>query len=535
MFTENSIYGIIERVAAKVPQNHAYWFQDRFETYGRLLDRIHIFAKAMIASGIGQHDAVMVILPNCPQVIISMYAANMIGAVICLVHPASSQNDLQDYAEQAKPKIVITTPDRVEMVRTAVGENAIVVATDPMDEIRVAASLQKLQFRRFLYNDRMTSKLNSWNAMMQQYSGVANDKSYGNPEDVAMIVFSGGTTGRQKAVLLSNHNLVALSEVLQKALPVPNENDGFLVLMPNFHLLGIACVLFPVSYGITAVILPQFSAKTFRDAIVASGCTFLVGSPSVYISMMNLSNWQKDDLKGLKMAASAGESLKESTRSSINAFISQHGGSVPVQDAYGMTEVCLIAMEDQNTAQRSVKLTYGTEVLIVDPATRERLVTDTPGEVLVCNPLLQTKYLNEEDNLAAIESINGKTYFKTGDMGYLDNAGNLHINGRIKRMIISGGYNIYPDTIENVINEIPEVRECCVIGVDSENGTQAVKAVMALHQNNQSDRAAYEAQVKNKIISHCRNTLTQYEMPTVFEFVDQLPKTLAGKVAFTKL
>ena len=192
-------------------------------------------------------------------------------------------------------------------------------------------------------------------------------------------------------------------------------------------------------------------------------------------------------------------------------------------------------MEDQNTAQRSVKLTYGTEVLIVDPATRERLVAGTPGEVLVCNPLLQTKYLNEEDNLAAIESINGKTYFKTGDMGYLDNAGNLHINGRIKRMIISGGYNIYPDTIENVINEIPEVRECCVIGVDSENGTQAVKAVMALHQNNQSDRAAYEAQVKNKIISHCRNTVTQYEMPTVFEFVDQLPKTLAGKVAFTKL
>ena len=167
MFTDNSIYGIIERVAAKVPQNYAYWFQDRFETYERLLDRIHIFAKAMIASGIGQHDAVMVILPNCPQAIISMYATNMIGAVICLVHPASSQNDLQDYAEQAKPKIVITTPDRVEMVRTAVGENAIVVATDPMDEIRVAASLQKLQFRRFLYNDRMTSKLNSWNAMMQ--------------------------------------------------------------------------------------------------------------------------------------------------------------------------------------------------------------------------------------------------------------------------------------------------------------------------------------------------------------------------------
>lgn len=535
MFTENSIYGIIERVASKVPQNHAYWFQDRFETYERLLERIHIFAKALIASGIGQHDAVMVILPNCPQAIISMYAANMIGAVICLVHPASSPNDLQDYAEQAKPKIVITTPERLEMVRSVVGENVLIVATELMDELRAAPSVRKMQIRRFLYNERMTSKMNSWNAMMQQYSGAANEKRYDNPEDVAMIVFSGGTTGRQKAVLLSNHNLVALSEVLQKALPVPKENDGFLVLMPNFHLLGIACILFPISYGITAVILPQFSAKTFRNSIVASGCTFLVGSPSVYISMMNLSNWQKDDLKDLKMAASAGESLKESTRSGINAFIRQHGGSVSVQDAYGMTEVCLIAMEDQNTAQRSVKLTFGTEVLIVDSTTRERLLLGTPGEVLVFNPLLQTRYLNEEDNLAAIETISGKTYFKTGDMGYLDNAGNLHINGRIKRMIISGGYNIYPDTIENVINEIPEVRECCVIGVDSENGTQTVKAVMALHQNNQSDRAAYEAQVKNRIISHCRSTLTQYEMPTVFEFVDQLPKTLAGKVAFTKL
>ena len=526
--------------ARKYPDQVALTFQDRDTTYAKLVPQIREAEKAFRAIGIKEGDVVTVCMPNVPQTVVSLYAINAIGAVASMIHPLSAVHEIAFYLKEAQSRTIISLDqfyNKIKKVQELVELDHIIIArvSDALGFVKGTAYkfIKERKFEKFTED----SKLITWKTFLNKAKGCTKDPSVVKKgKDLAVILFSGGTTGVTKGIKLTNLNFNALA--LQTGTMCNKQIQGMTMLaaMPMFHGFGLGvCVHTLMFWGGRSVLVPQVSVKGYSKLLKTAQPNYIAGVPTLYEGITRNKEMDNVDLSCLMGVFSGGDSLSVELKKKLDKFLADHGATVRVREGYGTTECvtasCLTPYNKEK--EGSIGLPYpDTYYKICKPGTTEEVPYGEDGEICLRGPSVMLGYINheEENKKTLVKHEDGFTWLHTGDMGYMDDEGFIYFKQRIKRMIVTSGYNVYPSQLENIIDGIDEVQMSCVIGVPDPYKIQKVKAFVQLKQDIQPSE-----ELKQKILAYCRERIAKYAMPYDIEFREQLPKTLVGKIAYTVL
>ena len=526
--------------ARKYPDQVALTFQERDTTYAQLVPQIVQAEKAFRAIGIKEGDVVTVCMPNVPQTVVSLYAINAIGAVASMIHPLSAVHEIAFYLKEAQSKTLITLDQfyyKVKKVQELVELDHIIIArvSDALGFVKKTAYklLKERKFEKFTES----SKLITWKTFLDKAKECDTDPSVSKKgKDLAVILFSGGTTGVTKGIKLTNLNFNALAMQTGTMCNKPIVGKTMLAAMPMFHGFGLGvCVHTLMFWGGRSVLVPQVSVKGYSKLLKTAQPNYIAGVPTLYEGITRNKEMDNVNLSCLMGVFSGGDSLSVELKKKLDKFLADHGATVRVREGYGTTECvtasCLTPYNKEK--EGSIGLPYpDTYYKICKPGTTEEVPYGQDGEICLRGPSVMLGYINheEENKKTLVKHDDGFTWLHTGDMGYMDDEGFIYFKQRIKRMIVTSGYNVYPSQLENIIDALDEVQMSCVIGVPDPYKIQKVKAFVQLKQD-----IAPSDEIKQKILSYCKERIAKYAMPYDIEFREQLPKTLVGKIAYTVL
>lgn len=538
-YPDCSMVDMVIQAAEKYPDNTAYVYYGHKVTFKNFVKKIEKAARALKNYGVKEGDRVTICMPNTPEGITMVYAVNMVGAVCNMVHPLSSEKELEYYIKVADSKYVLVIDavfDKIYRLRdTAQLERIIVVR--PSDGLGF--------LKKKLYNTLHVKKVRipaSDSRVVLWEDFIANSYFYqGNyheergGSDPAIIMYSGGTTGAPKAVLLSNLNVNA--ESLCDAVTIRQVVQGasVLAILPLFHCFGLGvCIHTPLCQGLTCVLIPAFSHKQFADIIKKNQPSFIVGVPTLFEALVN-TKLKPDDLKCVTAVICGGDTLNQTLRTKVNQYLKDHGSNAKIRVGYGLTEgsgaVCL-SPEDAVSDGIIGAPMPDMDLKIVKNGTLKALPAGEEGEICLSGPLVMMGYLGDEAETAQTLRLHddGKIWLHTGDLGYIGEDGLVYFAQRLKRMIISSGYNIYPTHLESIINSHEAVLTSTVIGIDHPHKGQVPKAFIVL-------KPGYKAgkRLEREVRELLERNIPVYALPVSYEFRDKLPQTLVGKVAFKKL
>lgn len=538
-YPDASVYELVEQSAKKHPEYISYNYYGNKKTYGELLTQIDEVAKAFCSLGVGNRDAVSICMPNTPEAVICFYALNKIGAIANMIHPLSAENEIRHYLNLSESRYIVTIDIAFDKVNHICGQthlkNIIKVSVgDSMPPVMKA--MYYVTKGRKIHTECNENTM-SWKQFLKlgrNYSGGCERKTVGN--DTAAILYSGGTTGYPKGIELTNLNFNALAMQSFEACHCLKEKDRVLAIMPVFHGFGLGICIHTVQYfGGTSILLPQFSAKTFDRLLKKYRPNIIAGVPTLYEALLMNKRLEGYDLSFLKCVISGGDSLSVGLKHKIDSFLKEHGADIQVREGYGLTECvtgsCLTP--EKYYREGSIGVPYPDMYYkIVKPQTDTELDYMQEGEIVISGPTVMKGYLNEEEENARTlkRHGDGRSWMHTGDIGYMDEDGFVYFRQRLKRVIVSSGYNIYPQYIENVIDSHPDVLMSCVIGIDHPYKMQVAKAYIVLKND-----VLLSDGIKQSIKEHCEKNLARYSWPYEYEFRDDLPKTLVGKIAYNEL
>ena len=539
-YFQGSMYDMLKSVADKYPNNIAMDFMGRSTTYRQLLEHVERCAKALKTIGIRENDCVTIAMPNCPQAIAMFYAINMVGGIANMVHPLSSEKEIEFYLNESNSVTVITLDQfyhKIEAIRNNTNIVNVIIASirDELSQpLKTGYMLTEGRKIRKIPDDapviRWQKFLNLSKSCFWRY------KVERKPEDPAVILYSGGTTGTTKGIVLTNLNFNALSQQVIATNPMFRPGDRMLAAMPIFHGFGLGvCIHTMLTQGGRCVLVPRFTAKSYSKLITKYKCNFIAGVPTLYEALLRLPNMEKADLSSLKGVFSGGDSLTIELKKKFDKFLYDHKAVIQIREGYGTTECVTASCLTPPTMHRegSIGLPFpDTYYKIVTPGTDEELPYGEEGEILLAGPTVMREYLHHPEETAQTlrKHADGLTWVYTGDLGVMDADGFVYFRGRRKRMIITSGYNVYPAQLENILEAHEAVQRCCIIGVPDSYKMQKVKAFVMLKPGFPATE-----ETKQSILAHCRKNIAKYAMPYDIEFRENLPTTLVGKVAYRVL
>lgn len=486
-YYRGSLFGAVRKTALRHPQVTALNFLGRKFTYTALMEHIEWFAAALAAQGIRTGDVVAIMLPNCPQAVIAFYAANKLGAIASVIHPLLSGTELQHALQLTGATLLVTMDifydralEATAATRAAIGHSIHIVATRIVDELPFYA---RAVFRfRAKKNDlpphkvadgggttTYTTFIGNGKTLCQSLRGVDSPQREGDlSQQPAAILFSGGTSGTPKGILLSNGNINAETWQIEHTISAPAQpGERILTALPLFHGFGLAvCLHFGLTNALTCMLVPRVTVRDYSKVLVIGKCNYVVGVPTLLGKIMDLPSMARADLSFVKEVVSGGDAIPREMKNRLDAFLEQRGSSAHVREGYGATEcTAAFTVEDPQGGTASIgRPLHGNAVKIIDPATGAELPPGADGELLMCGPtVMQCYWGNPEETANTIElDAQGRRWLHTGDVARIGEDGLVYYRGRIKRMIICSGYNIYPNQIEAELSKLPEVELCCV-------------------------------------------------------------------------
>ena len=539
-YPEGSMYDALKEIEEKYPDFVAFDFMGKRTTYRQLLTGIERCAKALRTIGVRENDRVTIALPNCPQAIYLFYAVNLVGAVANMIHPLSAEKEIEFYLNESESVTAITLDQfyhKFENIRknTKVVNMIIASVKDELSRpIRAGYMLTEGRKIRRIPQDAPVIMWKDFIRMSRHC--FYNYKVERKGDDPAVILYSGGTTGTTKGILLTNRNFNALARQVIAANPMFHPGDKMLAAMPVFHGFGLGvCIHSMLASGGRCILLPRVTPKAYGKAITKNRCNFIAGVPTLFEALLRLPNMEGADLSCLKGVFSGGDSLSPELKKKLDRFLYDHNAVIQVREGYGTTETvtacCLTPPHMFKEGSIGVPFP-DTYIKIVRPGTDEELPYGEEGEILLAGPTVMKEYIRHPEETAKTlrKHADGLTWVYTGDLGTMDPEGFIYFKGRAKRMIVTSGYNVYPAAVENVIDALDFVQMSCVIGVPDPYKMQKVKAFVMLKE----EKPASE-DTKEEILAHCRKHIAKYAMPYDIEFRKELPKTLVGKVAYRML
>ena len=463
----------------------------------------------------------------------------MVGAICNMVHPLSSEKELEYYVKVAESKYVLVIDavfDKIYKLRDIAQLERIIVVR-PSDGL---GFLKKKLYNtlhvkkvRLPANDSRVVLWEDFIANSYFYQGNYHEERSG--ADPAIIMYSGGTTGAPKPVMLSNLNVNAESICDGTVIRQVTPGATVLSILPLFHCFGLGvCIHTPLCKGMGCILIPAFSHKQFGEIIRKNEPNFIVGVPTLFEALIN-AKLKPTDLKSVTAVICGGDALNQTLRDKVNDFLKAHGSSAKIRVGYGLTEgsgaVCLSPENSFSDGIIGAPMP-DTDFKIVKNDTFDEQPVGEDGEICINGPLVMMGYLGDEAETAKTIQLHddGKLWLHTGDIGHLADDGLIYFAQRLKRIIISSGYNIYPTHLESIINSHEAVLTSTVIGIDHHYKGQVPKAFIVLKPGYKPGK-----RLEREIRELLERNVPIYALPAAYEFRDKLPTTKIGKVAFREL
>ena len=532
---DETIFDYFYEYASSHQKDIAINYYNKTITYGKLLKKIDNASFALNAMGVKKMDIVTLLLPNIPEAVVLFYALNKIGAVSNMVHPLSSEEEIKNILKNNESKIIVSIDASYDKLKNVKDDTKVVniIGVTPANSLPL---LLKIGYKLKIFNKYTIpckESFISYKKFLKRKLKFEYKKYYNVIDKPACILQSGGTTGVSKGIVLSNGNFNSLTVQEIIMLKKLEKGDKILAIMPVFHGFGLALSINSMlCLGRQVILIPAFKATEFANIIDKYKPQMIIGVPTLYEALL-----QSDikDLSFVKYAVVGGDSLSKDLELRINDFFRKHNSNVEISQGYGMTE-CLagaVANFDYHYKTGAIGIPGpGNDVKIVKPFTQTEVRNNVDGEICISAPTVMLGYLNNEKETNKTLQVHkdGYTWLHTGDIGYIDNDGIVFYKQRLKRMIISSGYNVYPQHVEEVINSHEAVLTCSVVGIPHPYKVEVPKACIVL-KNDVIDNPILRMNIKKYVESK----LAKFEWPYKYDFRKSLPKTKMGKIDFKKL
>ncbi len=540
-FTKKSIYRyMFDNVGDDLDYIALNYFDNKI-TYYDFLKNINVCARGLREYGVKKGDIVTICMPNMPEAIYVFYACNKIGAVADIIHPLSSPEEVNIYLTESKSRFLFLVDFDYEKYKEVI-ENSLVYKTilvSPSESMKIVLRtgynlLKGLKVKR---PSKLDHRYMNWNKFY--LDGLDNKIEFEEvvkSEDLALILHSGGTTGKPKGIMISNFNFNAIAQ--QSAVNVIDvrPKDKILTILPIFHGFGLGiCVHTPLCLKVETILMPEYDEKRFYKIWKYDKPNVILGVPTLWEGMLKNERFKGLDMSQLKYIISGGDTLSIPQEMKINKFLHAHGAKVNILKGYGMTEsvaaTCYTFPGTNEPGSIGIPM-VGNTYKICDPETMEELPLGEEGEICVNGPTLMMGYLNQKEETKNVlrKHKDGKIWLHTGDIGYISLNGIVYYTQRLKRMIVVSGFNVYPSQIEAIILKHKAVEKVCVIGIPHQYKMHVPKAFVVLKKGYKPNNA-----IKNELKALCKKELAAYAQVKDFEFRDDLPKTLYGKVDYKKI
>lgn len=540
-FTDKTIFEYLkDSVGADTDYIALNYFGTRI-SYNELFLRIEQASRSLRSLGVKPGDVVTICMPNTPEAIIAFYACNNIGAVADMVHPLSSQEQIKLYLNESKSRFLIMLDSNYDKYKEVLPDTLVykTVFVSPKESMPPLLSIGYTLTRGLKVKKPKLGDIDylTWKEFLLK--GVNYNKPFENKmksKDLAVILHSGGTTGKPKGIMISNYSFNAESQQGGVNVCEVRPKDKILTILPIFHGFGLnICIHCPLCLKVETIIMPEYDANRFSKIMKDLKPNILAGVPTLWEGMMSNKKLEDVDLSQMKYIISGGDFLSIPMEKKFNNFLHTHGAKINITKGYGMTEsvaATSYTFEGTNEPGSIGIPMVGNDFCICNPDTLEKVPYGEEGEICVNGPTVMMGYLNnqeETDNVLKKHS-DGKIWLHTGDLGYISPDGIIYFTGRLKRMIVSSGFNVYPNIIEEVIEKHPDVSKCCVIGIPHKYKMRVAKAFVVLEKDIKPT-----PKIKKEIIELCKKNLAAYSLPKEYEFRDSLPKTLYNKINYREL
>ena len=543
-YPRQTVYQIVRQTARAYPKLTAYEFMNQKTSYEQFMQRIDRTAKALTAMEIGPGDRVTICMPNCPQALDMFYALNRIGAVSNMIHPLSAPAEIAFYLNFSHSKAILTLDQfypKFEEIRDRLEKPVKAIVAFIKDELPPHLKLlyPMTESARKIPKLPRGGDYIRWSEFLRQGSRqqALPDEDVIKSKDGASILYSGGTTGTTKGILLSsdNFNATALQTIAASGCDTL-AGKKMLSVMPVFHGFGLGIGIHTALVsGACCILVPQFSVKTYAELLMKKKPNIIPGVPTLFEALLRTELLEHADLSFLEGMFSGGDSLSIELKRKVDEFLKVHNAKIQIREGYGTTECvtasCLTPKDYARSGSIGIPFP-DTFYKIVTPGTEEEVEPNIEGEICISGPSVMMCYVDNPEETAQTlrRHSDGRIWVHTGDLGTMDADGFIYFRQRIKRMIISSGYNVYPSQLENIIDGHEKVLYSCVIGVKDPYKMQKVKAFVVLRPG-----FSPTEEIRQELMEHCRRNIAKYAMPYEIEFRDELPRTLVGKVAYRVL
>ncbi len=539
-YPHKTMYQLLRDTAKQYPGNTAYIFQGKETTYAAFMKRIDAAAKGLYNMGIRKGDKVTICMANTPQAVDCFYALNRIGAIPNMIHPLSAAKEIAFYLNVSHSKAILTLAQfytKVASIQNELEQPVQILVARIADELPFPLNMLYPVTKGGKADRAPKGEYTLWTDMVAAGKDTKLPADTGKYNDCGAILYSGGTTGINKGIMLSNLNFNALGLQTIAA-------SGFgsvagmkmLSIMPVFHGFGLGIGIHTALIGgATCILVPQFSIKVYADTLKKHKPNLIPGVPTLFEALLRAEDLQGEDLSFLKGIFSGGDSLSPELKKKVDAFLKSHNCTEQIREGYGTTE-CVTAscLTPKNYARSgSIGVPFpDVYYKIVKPGTTEECEPNIEGEICISGPTVMLGYMDQPEETANTlkHHGDGRIWLHTGDLGHMDEDGFIYFRQRLKRMIITSGYNVYPSQLENIIDGHEKVLLSCVIGIKDEYRGQRIKAFIVPMPGIEPDDA-----LKQEILDYCSGQIAKYAMPRDIEFRTELPKTLVGKVAYRVL
>ncbi|NQZ59290.1 MAG: long-chain fatty acid--CoA ligase, partial [Lentisphaeraceae bacterium] len=529
-FPQVPMYEVLRATAEKHPDKTAVHFFKYAQTYKELFEKVKAMAQALQEMGLKKGDTVGIILPNCPQYIVSYFAIMMAGGVVVQISPFYTHDEMKKIIKDSEANTIIC----LDLISGKVSDFKEHFDIDNVILVSLASRLPMI--KGVLYRLKLWG---TFDAMVEDYlENVVDfdmfiDDQHGKESfksvdvsvnDLAVLQYTGGTTGTPKGAMLSHKNLVSNCMALRQWSGVEDCEEVILAVLPLFHAYGMTVSMnYCIATAGEIILLPRFEQELVADAMKRFHPTFFPGIPTIYLAMAKYLKNKNIQLSSLKRCISGAAPLPAETKR-----LFEEATGATLVEGYGLSEASPVTHSNPLGGVSKPNCIGvplpGTDCQICDLETHEPLEQGEEGELVIRGPQIMQGYFK---NIAENEKAIHDGWLYTGDIAYMDEEGYFHIAGRQKNMIKSRGLNVYPIEVEEVLRKIEYIEDVAVIGIPDEKVGEAVKAFVVLKNGSKLDEKALN--------THCREYLAGYKCPSIFEVIGDIPKTMIGKTLYREL
>ncbi len=527
--------------ALRYPDKPALVFFGRVFTYAEVLQQAERLAAALHERGVQNGDRVILNMQNCPQWVIAHFAILRVNAVVVPVNPMNRAEELKHYITDPDARVAITSADLAQELARAneqldegqrLQHMVVTHYSDAFDLQGASVDLPPAWMDWLGMQHALPvapgCRVTAWDDALAQEAGDRLPAHTATPRDLAVLPYTSGTTGLPKGCMHTHasimHNAVA-SSLWGNSTP----ENRVLAVVPMFHITGMVSVMHASIYGgATLVIMPRWDRELAGKLISRWRVTHWTNIPTMVIDLLASPNFADFDLSSLVYIGGGGAAMPQAV---AQRLWEQYG--LRFAEGYGLTETAAPSHSNppDATKQQCLGVPFvSTEARVVDPVTLTEMPPGEQGEIIMCGPQNFSGYWKRPDaTAAAFVELDGKRFFRSGDLGRVDEEGYFFITDRLKRMINASGFKVWPAEVEALMFRHPAIQEACIISTSDAYRGETVKAVVVVRQSHRGQVS------EDDIINWCKENMAAYKYPRVVQFVDALPKSGSGKVMWRAL